>query len=171
MDFTSPINLSRFKPILLDANVLLGVAHSGEGFQEVDQLMRRWGRIKTSYGAFVTDFIVHEAISAEKQKYETKRVRYFLKEVEKSRDGFYIEVRTPIRKVMADKRGQYLNLLSKRDRHIILKGYPELSGTDISLLVVSVHMHSNGAEVTLASLDKKLVEAAETLNIATLKMF
>jgi hypothetical protein len=168
-DFNSWIKIRDYKPILLDANVLMSIARSVEQFPAVSQLIRNWKNMRTTSAAFIADFIRLEALNAERWSRETSCVRRFLKEVEESKEGFYVEMRTPIKEVVADSRSRYLDLLPKRDRRILMQGYPQLSGTDISLLIMAIFMRNAGSRVHLASIDKELIGAAKALGVSTLE--
>lgn len=164
-DWNLPAEMAEYKPILLDANVLIGISRVEERYRDIDQLARNWKRRPTTSAVFVADFIKIEAFNAERNHYLTSKVRAFLKEVEDSANGFYVEVKTPIKKIAAEKRTQYLDQFPKKDRHVLLENYKDLSGTDICLLVMSVHMRDNSVQVTLGSSDKRLVAAAEALEV------
>jgi hypothetical protein len=168
MDFGILANMKfRNRPLLLlDANMLIGICHGGGQFRDVEQIMRRGKEPMISSTASVADFIKIEAFNAERREFEANKVHSFLKEVEKSENGFFVEIKTKIREELADNRAKYLDYLSKPHRNMLLK-FKELSGTDIALLVTAIFIGNNDIKIILWSSDKKLVEAAEALEVAT----
>jgi len=131
------------------------------------RIMGEWGRSDRGAVCCIPDFIRIECFNMERHKLGDSRIRHFLKDVEESEEGLYIELKTPIKGFSADDRRRLLNLFPKRYRHPLIKRYTELSGTDVSLLFIALLMASYGLSVTIASFDNLLTDAAEDFGIGT----
>jgi hypothetical protein len=161
-NFEDPIQIGNYSPLLIDSNVLIGISHEEIQFRNIRCAIENWRKLNASSAIFVPDFIKIEAFNAERYHYSSCTIRKWLKKTENSPDGFYVELKTPVSSIQADQRAILLDLFPRRER-LILRNYPELSGTDISLLAVYYYMFKNGIKATLYSMDKKMMSAAEEL--------
>jgi len=161
--------LKEFRIFLLDANVLKAIAYRDDDrtrfVQPLARLMtERNEGLRGVCG--VADFVKIECFNMERHVLGGGvKIRRFLKAVENDADGFYVEFRTPIRRVHADDRKRFLNFLPRRERRILLKKCEYLSGTDMLLLVLAVFLKVSGISVVVASFDKDVAEASEELGV------
>ena len=174
-NFSSPLkgfsdDLMRYgidEIVLFDTSTLLGMLYKcPEKLRPLILFFSKRGPIrqKSKIGC-IPDFIALESKNAEKLEYRDSRVRKFLKNLTRSRTGLYIELSTPIRRVRADHRSRYLNSLPKACRHLIIKDYPDLSGTDIALIVTGRFLYQHGIPTAITTRDGTLLQAAEEFEI------
>jgi len=161
-------SLRNYEIIFVDSSVLLHMFYESfyqKKLETIVLLFSEWRKRRFSEILCVPDFIELEAMNAERFYYGNRKVRRFLKNLKASELGFYIELRTPIKRVKAENRSIYLDLLSKKFRHIIIKKYKELSGTDIAMLVSALFLNKHKIATAIVSFDRTLLQAAEELGI------
>jgi len=177
MDFSFPNEentpilewLKNFRVFLLDANVLKVIAYRDDDRTRLVQPLARLmtERNKGLRGVCgIADFVKIECFNMERHILGGGvKIRKFLKTVENNTDGFYVEFRTPIRRIHADDRKKLLDVLPRKERRILLKKCRWLSGTDASLLVLAVFLEIFGISVVVTSFDRDVAETSEELGI------
>jgi len=112
----------------------------------------------------ICDFILKEAINAERWRKGSSRIKKVMTLLMKDRDYVFVEIQTPIKSWLADQRGILADLLPRvLRRKVIRRG---LSGTDMGLLVVAWYFQEReGLKVLVATRDRELIEACWELGI------
>lgn|GEM_PF-2276469 len=112
----------------------------------------------------ICDFILKEAVNAERWRKGTSRIKKVMTLLMEDRDYSFVEIQTPIKSWLADRRGILADLLPRvLRRKVIRRG---LSGTDMGLLVVAWYLQEKeGLKVLVATRDRKLMEACRELGI------
>lgn len=153
--------------ILFDTSTLLKMFYEcPEKLRPLVLFLSEWKRARPPKIGCIPDFIALESGNAERLEYGDTRVRKFLKDLTKRRTGLYTDLRTPIRRVKADHRSTYLNGLPKRYRHLIIKHYQDLSGTDIALIITAQFLYcQHETSIAITSCDGTLLRAAEEIEV------
>ena len=157
--------LRGFRVLLLDANVLKDAAEGSAEAGFLRDLMMGCVEVHPGAVCCVPDFVRLEAFNMERYLFGSCSVRRFLRDVEKSRGGLYVEFKTPVRRVPADNRKIVLDVFPKEARRVLIREFPELSGTDCSLLLLAYVLRDCEVTVLLVSRDGVLGEAAATFGI------
>ena len=112
----------------------------------------------------ICDFILKEAINAEKWQKGFSKIRKVMTLLMKDQNHLFVEIRTPIKSWLADQRGVLADLLPRVLRRKVIKR--NLSGTDMGLLVVAWYLQEKeGLKVLVATRDRELMEACRELGI------
>jgi len=160
--------LKHYEAILLDTNVLNRIAYEGcRLLQPLINLMYNWRTVKPTAVCCVCDFIRIESLNVERWEFGDTRVRRLLKEVAENENGLYVELKTPIKEVIADQRKRFIDLFPKAYRHVLIKKYGDLSGTDVCLLIIALYLAMYGASASIATFDKTLLMACDEFGIKT----
>jgi len=159
--------LKKLEVVLLDSSVLCCMV-----YDEADDVFYPLGKLGgwdemlgASRVCVVCDFIKIECFNVERTLFRDVKIRRFLKGLAKCDKAFYVELKTPIKKFSADDRKRLLDLFPRKYRHVLIKKYGDLSGTDVCLLLVALYLKSHGISVSIATRDRILAEASEELEI------
>jgi hypothetical protein len=123
------------------------------------------GQPQTQTVCGVCDFTKIECCNFERFKYQDARIRHFLKDVAESKKGLYIEFVTPIKGVNAEDRLKLVDLFAKAYRHVLIKDYGALSGTDSCLLLLAKYLKAFWTQVCIATHDETLLKASRDFRI------
>lgn len=107
------------------------------------KIMYNWKKLGKSAACCICDFIKLECLNVERYIFRNSKIRKLLKDISRSNNGFYIEIKTPIKKTSAAHRKKLLNLFPRSYRHMLIKEYEKLSGTDICLLLMAYYLTIN----------------------------
>ena len=155
------------KLFILDANILISLSCADDlRLEPVRRLLEEWKHIRPSGVCCIPDFIMLETFNAEKCEVGSGNVKAFIGEAERSETAFFLQLKTPVRGVRADRRAKFIDYLPKRDRRVILAYYPsEESGTDQALLALASILRMHGLSIVLVSKDEKMRLTAREMDL------
>ena len=167
-DLTSRFSdFSAMKLFILDANILISLSCADDlRLEPVRRLLEEWKHIRPSGVCCIPDFIMLEAFNAEKREAGSGNVKAFIDEAERSETAFFLQLKTPVRSIRADRRAKFIDYLPKRDRRVILAYYSSgESGTDQALLALSSILRMHGLSIVLVSKDEKMRLTAREMGL------